>query len=339
MQQAPNRPPDLAGVPRLAAHRRLTPARLGVPAALVVATLLPIALSDAYLRNLLVLWGIFTLLGVSMNIIFGYVGELSFGHAGFFGTGAYVSSLLAIRLGVSPWIGLVCAGIAGGLLGLAVGYLSLRIRGPQFAIVTLSFGTIVYVITLDWTGLTRGPLGLPGIPSPAIGDFFFDNPLPYYYLVLAMTVIALYVTWRLLASRTGRAMVAIRENEFLASALGVNVFGYKLLAFVISTSIAGVAGSLYAHYLLFTSPDTLTTQYVIAMIIIVVIGGRGTLFGPILGAAAFVFVPELLRITGSLQLVLFAAVLILFIVFLPKGLIQVPTRLTPVWTRIRHARG
>lgn len=314
--------------------------RLGLGSLLIggllgAAVIVPLLVGDAFLRHLLVLWGIFTLLALSMNFVFGYIGELSFGHAAFFGLGAYGSALISLQLGVSPWLGLLFGAALAGLAGLVIGYATLRIKGPQFAIVTLAFASILYVIDLNWIDLTRGPMGLTQIPPFSVAGLALTSELFYYYLLLALVVATVYLAWRLMNSPAGRAMIGLRENEALAQAIGINVLRYKLLAFVLATIVAGLAGSVYAHYLRFIDPVVFTPLYVIAMIISVVVGGRGTLAGPVLGALIFTFVPEYLRIAGELRLVIFAAVLMLFIMFMPQGLIRLPEQLAP---RSRLAR-
>ncbi len=303
--------------------------RVGPPLLLVGLLLLPLAVSGSYARHILVLWGIFALLALSLNIILGYLGELSFGHAAFFGIGAYTSALLALGAGMPFWGGLVCAALLAGLAGLFIGYLTLRIKGPQFAIVTLGFGAILHLIANNWIDVTRGPMGLTKIPPPppirlpALSPIEFTEELPYYYLAFALVLAAIYIIRTLVNSRTGRAFLAIRENDALAASIGIDVFRYKLLGFVLATMLAGVGGSFYAHYLRFIAPAVFDLYYVAAMIIMVIVGGKGTITGPILGALVFVGLLEFLRVVGTLRLVLFGALLTLCIVFVPGGLVSV----------------
>jgi branched-chain amino acid transport system permease protein len=306
----------------------LTTRRLGWPLAVVAIALLPLVVSGSYGRHILVLSGIFALLALSLNVILGYLGELSFGHAAFFGIGAYTSALLALHLGVPFWGGLVAAAVVAGVAGFAIGSLTLGIKGPQFAIVTLGFGAILHLIANNWISLTRGPMGLTKIPPPPAvtlpfaGTMAFDRELPYYYLVVGLVLVAVYAIHSLVESRTGRAFVAIRENDALAASIGVDVFRYKLLGFVLATALAGVGGSVYAHYLRFIAPDVFALYYVAAMVIMVIVGGKGTLVGPIVGALMFVWLLEVLRVAGALRLVLFGALLTVCIVFVPGGLVS-----------------
>lgn len=301
--------------------------------ALAVAglVLLPLLGFGSYFQHLLVLWMLFALMALSLNIVIGYIGELSFGHAAFFAVGAYTSAMLTVYGGQAFWVGLILAPIVSGLFGLAIGYISLRIKGPQFAILTLAFGAILYSIFNNWIDVTNGPLGITKIPTPWIAglpEIDFNASAPYYYLVLTFVLATSYFCRSLLASRTGRAFIAVRENDALAASVGINVFAFKLVGFVMATAIVGVAGCLYAHYLKIITPELFTLQYMAPMIIMVVVGGRGTIIGPIIGALVYVGLLEALRASGSIRMLIFAILLTLCIVFLPGGL-------TSLWSRVR----
>lgn len=303
--------------------------RLGGAAALVAVALVPLVVTGSYGRHILVLSGIFALLALSLNIVLGYLGELSFGHAAFFGIGAYTSALVALHLGVPFWGGMVAGAAVAAVAGLAIGYLTLNVKGPQFSIVTLGFGAILHLVANNWISLTRGPMGLtkipppPSVPVPLVGLVAFDRELPYYYLVTALVLASIYAINALVRSRTGRAFVAIRENDALAASMGIDVFRYKLLGFVLATALAGVGGSVYAHYLRFIAPDVFGLYYVAAMVIMVIVGGKGTIVGPIVGAVMFVWLLEVLRVAGALRLVLFGALLTVCIIFVPGGLASI----------------
>lgn len=291
------------------------------------ALLVPVLTANTYIHHVLVLWLLFALLALSLNIIVGYVGELSFGHAAFFGLGAYASALLTMQFGLPVILGFLAAGLVAGVLGFAIGYVSLRIVGPQFAILTLGFGSIIYTITNYWVDLTRGPMGINNIPAlslPLIGPL--SEARGFYYVVLATVILFAYLCHSLVASRTGRAFIAVRENPQLAASIGIDVFKAKLLGFVTATVAAGVAGALYAHYLRVITPELMGLQYVAALIIMVVVGGRGTISGPIVGALIYVLLLELLRSFGPLRLVVFAALLTVSVIFLPNGLVSLLPR-------------
>ena len=303
--------------------------RFFVSAAVIAALAAPLATGNSYVHHLLTLWMLFALLALSLNVIIGYIGELSFGHAAFFGLGAYASAIVSMQSGVSPWLGLVLAGVVAGGVGLVIGYVSLRIVGPQFAILTLGFGSIIYTVTNYWVDVTRGPMGISNIPplsAPGIGAL--TEARGFYYVALGVLAFFAYACDALMRSRTGRAFLAARENPALAASIGVDVFRTKLLGFVVATAIAGVAGGLYAHYLRVITPELMSLQYVAALIIMVVVGGRGTIVGPILGALIYVVLLEALRSFGPLRLVIFAALLTLSVIFLPNGLVSLARRRT-----------
>jgi branched-chain amino acid transport system permease protein len=288
--------------------------------AIAVLAILPLLGLGAYIQHLLVLWMLFALMAISLNIIIGYLGELSFGHAAFFAIGAYTSAMISVFAGLPFWLGLVAAPIVSGLLGLVIGYVSLRIKGPQFAILTLGFGAILHSVFINWVEVTNGPLGITKIPPPLLPGVDFGTAIAYFYLVLLFVVAAMYLCHALISSRTGRAFIAIRENDALAASVGIDVFRFKLLGFVLATMMVGVAGSLYAHYLQVITPELFTLQYMAPMIIIVIVGGKGTIAGPVIGALVYVGLLEVLRASGSMRMLVFAVLLTLCIIFLPGGI-------------------
>jgi branched-chain amino acid transport system permease protein len=288
----------------------------------------PAWLWSPYHLHVLIMAGIFSVLALSLNLLLGYTGQLSLGHAAFFGIGAYTSALVTLRLAWPVWSGLLAAVLAAGLAGYGIGRLSLKLRGAYFVLVTISFAGVTYLVSLNWMELTNGPLGLPDVPAPALtipglGELSFRAKSRYYYLVLAVAAAACFVCHRLVHSRLGRALVALRENEALAESVGIDGTRYLVLAAVVSAAMAGAAGSLYAHYTRFVSPEVFLFTYTVTMVIMVVAGGKGTLTGPVVGAVLFTVLPEALREATSWQwqMVLYGVLLILTIVFLPKGIV------------------
>jgi len=291
----------------------------GVVAA-AAALALPLLLPGPYHRHVLVLAGLFTLMALGFDLVLGYLGELSLGHAAFFGIGAYTTALLTRHFGMPFPLDLLLAGLFTGIFGLLIGAPSLRLRGPYFAIVTFGFAEILHLVALNWTSLTRGPMGLPDIPHPQLGPFRITTELGYYYLVLALIGVAMLATRRLLESTVGHAFLAIRENEELASAAGIPTFRFKLLAFVIGMIFAGAAGSVYARYVHFVDPTALSFYYTVTVVSMVIVGGQGSIAGTTLGALVFTLVPEYLRVAERARLVIFGALLMLAIIFMPDGL-------------------
>ena len=297
--------------------------------AIALLVVLPFLTGNTYLHHLLVLWMLYALLALSLNIITGYLGELSFGHAAFFGIGAYTAAILSVQYGWPGIAGLIVAGVLAGIAGAVIGYVALRIQGPQFAILTLGFGSIIYTTTTYWVDLTRGPMGISNIPFFTFGFGLppFETARATYFLVLGFVIACAYICHALVTSRTGRAFVAVRENPPLAASLGIDIFRTKLAGFIVATVMAGVGGALYAQYIRVITPELMSLQYMAALIIIVVVGGRGTIVGPILGALVYVGLLEYLRTVGPLRMVIFAALLTLSVVFLPGGLVSLAARI------------
>jgi branched-chain amino acid transport system permease protein len=295
---------------------------LAVLAALALLTL-PGWLTSPYHLHVVIMAGIFTILALSLNLLLGYTGQLSLGHAAFFGIGAYTSSLLALKLEWSFWLGLPAAAALAGLAGWAIGRLALKLRGAYFVLVTISFAGVISLVSVNWMELTNGPLGLPGVPAPELPGLSLRTKSAYYFLVLAATALAYLVCHRLVRSRLGRAFVALRENEALAESVGVDPTRTLVLAAVVSAALAGVAGSLYAHYTRFVSPEVFLFSYTVTMVIMVVAGGKGTLAGPVVGAVLFTILPEVLReaMAWQWQMLAYGVLLVLLLFFLPRGIV------------------
>jgi branched-chain amino acid transport system permease protein len=290
----------------------------------IVALIAPVVITDSYHRHLMVLFGIFAILALSLDIIIGYLGDFPLGHAAFFGLGAYASALLALHVDLPFWLTLPLSGIFTGMVGLLVGFPSFRLRGPYFAIVTLGFAQIIHLVVTNWISLTRGPNGITKIPPPVLKiplfpKIEFNTEFSYYYIILGLTLFSIFLTRRLIHCRTGRAILAIRENESLALSVGIHAYYFKLLAFSTGTMLAGMAGSAYAHYFRVITPDLVGLYYMGNMLIMVMVGGLGSISGAILGAFIFTILPEFLRVVEDFRLILFGAVLLVSIIYLPEG--------------------
>jgi len=308
--------------------------------AIVVALLvaLPWVVTDNYYLHLLVVSGIFVLLAEGLNLIVGYVGQLSLGHAAFFALGAYTSALLSLKLGLSMWVGLPGAALLAGVVAFLLGWAILRVRGHRFVIITVAFAEILKLVATNWVELTRGFMGLPGlkIPGlwvPGLGVVPLDSKPRFYYVVLVFALATLWACRRLVNSAAGQAFALVRENEVLAESLGLSTFKYCMVAFVAGAALAGAAGSLYGHYVGFVSPDLFGFSYMTIMLIMVILGGKGTLLGPAFGAVIFTFLPELLRAASGLRMLVFGAILIVATLWLPGGIIF------PLVDRIVRRRG
>ena len=286
----------------------------------------PLVVRDEYYLHLFVISAIFVIVAQGLNLIVGYVGQLSLAHAAFFALGAYFSALIFLKLKWSMWIGLPAAAILTGLTAFALGWVILRVRGHRFVIITVAFAEIMKLVASNWIDMTRGFMGLPGLRIPAlyvpgIGSVDISSKERFYYVALAAALITFWICAKLVGSSIGRAFVLVRENEVLAESLGISAFRYCMIAFVTGAAMAGAAGSLYGHYVGFVSPDLFNFSYLTIMLIMVILGGKGTLIGPVLGAVIFTFLPELLREASHYRMVIFAAILIVAALFMPRGII------------------
>jgi branched-chain amino acid transport system permease protein len=276
-------------------------------------------------------------LALSLNLLLGYTGQLSLGHAAFFGIGAYATALLTVKLEWSPWLGLGAAIAVPALAGWVIGRLALKIRGAYFVLLTISFAGVVSLVSVNWMELTNGPLGLPGVPPieiavPGLPTFSLRTKSAYYYLVMASVIVCYLTCLAIVRSRVGRALVALRENETLAASVGIDGTHYLVLAAVVSAAMAGLGGGLYAHYTRFVSPEVFLFTYTVTMVIMVVAGGKGTLAGPVVGAVIFTALPEALRALTSWQwqMLLYGILLVLVLFFMPQGIVPA---LRTAWQR------
>lgn len=303
---------------------------------------IPLWMQSLYIIHVLVITGIFIIAAMSLNLLLGYAGQLSLGHVAFFGIGAYVSSLVSLGFSVhvAPetvvalepkpvWLSIPAGIVVAGLSGWFIGRVAFKVRGAYFVIVSISFAEVVRLVAVNWVELTQGPMALNNIPPltlwlPGAGEHTFWKKPENYWLVLTVAVLSHIVVRRLVHSRAGRAMIALRENEPLASSVGVDITRCLVLTAVVSAAMAGAAGALYAHYVRIVDPDVFLFIYTVTMVIMVVTGGKGTLAGPIVGGLIFGLLPETLRafeIAPELQWILYGVLMILILCFLPDGIV------------------
>jgi branched-chain amino acid transport system permease protein len=251
-----------------------------------------------YWLNILVFTGIYTILSLSLNLVIGFTGLPALGHAAFSCVGAYTSALLGLNFGLSPWLGLCLGAIAAGLLGAIVSLPALRLKGDYLALATFGFGVIIYSIAKNWVSVTRGPLGLPGIPGFSLFGWQLSAVWAYLLLVLCFVGLTYFVINRIVHSPFGRVLKGIREDEDATLAMGKDVNRHKILVLAIGAFFAGIAGSLYAHYVTFIDPSSFTLTESLMILLMVVFGGMGSLPGSLVGAASLVILPEALRFLG-----------------------------------------
>ena len=266
---------------------------------LAVAVLLPYTVSDQFIIRLAIQSGIFILLASAHNILM-KVGLLSLGPVAFYGLGAYVSAILTTRYDVPFPVAFLAAGLAATAAGWIIGRLTLRLRAAYFVLVTLGFAECFRLVALNWIDMTNGPMGITAVPPPAR---WFVGYVPYFYFILLLVVLTLFGLYRMEHSTIGRAMQAIRQNELLAGSVGISGFRSMLLAALLASFIMGLAGSFYAHFFQFLGPEILAFDLTIAIVVMVVAGGRATLIGPVLGAIVFTVLPEVLRVVQVLSLI------------------------------------
>lgn len=275
--------------------------------------------------DVMIFAGIYCLITIGLSILMGYAGQISLGHAAFFGIGAYGSAILTTQYELNPWgcmlIGMALAVVVAWLVGAP----SLKLRGHYLAMATLAFGIIIFIIfneEIEWTG---GPDGMGGIPGLSLFGFAFDTIVRYYYLVWFFVFAALIFTVNIIQSQIGRALRAIHASETAANAMGVDIAKYKILAFIYSAVLAALAGSLYAHYMNFINPTTFDLFFSIKLVIMIALGGMHEIWGAIVGAILITFLSfEWLHYFGEFEVIVYGAILLLVTIFLPHGLVGVP---------------
>jgi branched-chain amino acid transport system ATP-binding protein len=280
----------------------------------------PLVTTNTYYLYLAMTIGIFVVVCAGLNVLAGLTGQISLGHAGLYAIGAYAAALAATRLGFGFWLAVPLAVAVTSAVGAAVALAALRLSGPYLAMVTIAFGIIVEGTLVEWVALTGGPGGIFDIPKPSVAGV----PLAlgrYYWVVAAAAALALGLTRQLAHSGWGRALVAVKTSELAAESLGVSAYRVRTVAFTLSAAFAGAGGALFAFLNGYLSPDSFTLQTSILFLLIVLFGGLGTIAGPLVGAAALVLLPELIRQFVEYRLILYGSLLLLSVYFLPRGVV------------------
>jgi branched-chain amino acid transport system permease protein len=294
---------------------------------IIVAFILPLLVRDKYWMHILILMCIWSIAAISLNLIMGYTGQANLGMGGFFGIGAYATALLMLKMGLGFWPALVLSALLTSVIGFLIGLPLLRSKGSYFAIGTLCFNVILFIAVERWESLTEGTRGLMGIPPPApialpLGiTINFTSLASMYYLMLFFLLLTLFIVYRIVHSLVGRSLVAVRESEDLTSSIGINPMKTKLLAFVASIFLSSIAGSLYAVYIGFLDPEIASHHVTFDVLLFVVLGGLGTITGPIVGAIVVTLLGEFLHYLAAFRLVAYGLVLVLVIIFMPQGIV------------------
>jgi branched-chain amino acid transport system permease protein len=281
--------------------------------------------ADAYVLRIVNLAAILAIAALGLQLIVGYTGQFSFGHAAFFGVGAYASALLVLKLKLPFVVALPFAAIAAAIAGVLVAPV-LRLSGHYLAIATLAVGEMVFVLMINWKGLTNGAYGIYGIPLPDFGPLKIDTDQKYFILSSLTLALIYFIALRLVHSRFGRALIAVRENELAATASGINPLRQKAAAFIYGSASAGAAGALYAHYISYINPELFGFTTSVQMVVMVVVGGLGSMPGAIIGALVVTLLPEFLRAFADYRLVIYGGLIIAFMRFLPGGLADIGRR-------------
>ena len=276
--------------------------------------------SNSYHLQLLTVIGIYTLLALGLNMLMGYAGQISLGHAAFYGLGAYTSAILTTHFHVSPWLALPLALLLSAGVAFLVGIPTLKLSGYYLGMGTLGFGMIINVLFREWSNMTGGASGLVGIPPLAWGSFVLSRGRAYFYLVWLTTVVCFVLCERLVNSRIGRALRAIHDSERAATAVGVDTSRLKLGIFVFSAVLAALAGFLYAHLVSFISPSSFDFLMSVRIVTMVAVGGMASIWGSLLGASLLTLLPEWLHVFAEYEMVVYGLLLMVIMIFLPQGL-------------------
>lgn len=288
---------------------------------LAVAILLPWMTDNQYVLHVFSLTFIWAIAVYGLNLIGGFTGQLSLAHAGFFGIGAYAVGLLTVKGGLNFWLALLLGCAITTVIGFLIGLIALRTKEHFFAIYTLCVGYIIYLLLYKWEELTEGVRGLIGIPQPApIGPITFDTPRSQYYLLLFFLVFVIFIMYRIMNSIVGRTYIAIRNSEELAQTIGIATMKEKLVSFVLSTFFAGLSGGLYAAFVRFIGPDISYINVTFDMLTYLIVGGMGTLSGPLIGTLVVVWVSQYLQFLQDYRMLIFGPLLTILIIFYPHGI-------------------
>lgn len=289
----------------------------------VFAVALPFLLAgEPYILRTSIIVLLYIVLALSLNLVLGLAGQLSIGHAAFYALGAYTTAILTVSLKMPFWVGLISGAVVAGCFGFLLGMPTLRLKGDYLAIVTIGFSEILRLVLINWTSLTRGPAGIPGIPSPSLFGYVIKTNTGYYYIILAMVLLTVFVSRRVVDSRLGRGLSAVKDDEIAAEATGVNPANLKILAFVMGAVIAGMAGGFFASFVHYVNPDNFTYMESVVILTMVVLGGVGSIPGVIVGAAVLAILPEALRDISTYRYAIYGILLVMMMIVRPQGMIS-----------------
>ncbi|MCX5890728.1 MAG: branched-chain amino acid ABC transporter permease [Deltaproteobacteria bacterium] len=287
----------------------------------VVLLVTPLVVNNPYNLGILNLIGLYVIAVLGLNLFIGYAGQISLGHAAFFGLGAYGSAILTTTYQLPPWPALALTAVIVAVVALIIGVPTLRLSGHYLAMATLGFNYVVHSVLVQWDAVTGGPSGLSGVPPLALFGLSFDNDVKFHFLVWGFAMVALTLCLNLVRSGVGRGLAALAQDEVAASALGVDVARAKVGVFVLSAVFASVAGSLYAHYFGYVNPDTFSIFKSLDLVIMVVVGGLGSIWGTLFGVGFITVLPNLLDFFETYSDIIHGVILVVILLFLPQGLV------------------
>ncbi len=306
----------------------------------LILLLIPLVVPSAYILSVLILIGLFTLVCTGMTMLMGYTGQISLGHAAFYGIGAYMSAYVTATLGLPGWLGILAGALLAALIAYIVGIPTLKLTGHYLALATLGIGVIFFIFFKQLKGITGGLDGFFGIPPLHLLGITFQTDFSYYYLVWIVALLGILLARNVIHSRVGRALRSIHSSEIAADSLGVDIQKYKLQVFVMSAVYAAIAGSIYAHYVTFINPMVFDSTASINFLIMSVAGGSGSIWGGLVGAGIFVVLGEGLKeiipmfvgdVSSQVEIVFFGILLVFLLIYLPEGLAPGAARL---WKRL-----
>ncbi len=291
--------------------------------------LLPLFVTSQYIFTIFILIGIYSMITIGLSLLIGYAGQISIGHAAFFGIGAYTSGILTTKYSVSPWLAMLLGIFLTFALAYLIGIPVLKLKGHILALATIAINVIVYMLLIGLSDYTGGAAGLVGIPNLSLLGIDLGNQRYFYYFIWALTILIVFFSMNVIRSNVGRLLRSIHDSEIGTETLGINVVKYKVLIFAISAALASLAGSLYAHYINFIAPPTFYITFSILLLVMVMVGGVHSIWGAIVGTAIIMFLNEWIRfmaqtylqVSGEVEIVVYGFMIIVVMIYMPKGLI------------------
>ena len=291
---------------------------------LVVLAISPVIIQSNYIYSVINFMLLYVIATSGLDLLFGYSGQISLGHAGFYAIGAYGSALMSLHWGLHPLITMLLAAIVATIIGVILAYPASKLKYHFLSLCTIGFGEIIYQLIVNSPGdITSGFTGLYGIPAVTIFGFKLSKNIPIFYMLLIFAVIFMFVKQRIVHSKVGRAFIAIRDNTAAANGMGIDVTRYRVMAFGISAFYTAFAGALYAHFIRFISPETFTQEALsVPLLTMVLFGGLATQWGPVIGSVVVTLIKELLQATGTYQMIIYSGFIVVVLLFMPKGIMS-----------------